>query len=214
MKLKHLLISFTYIVSINFSQQTDIIGTFKFKKRNPGVALLYFDQDKGLKVSKPSLDQMYKTFVKPLLVVNPGAEITFKNSDSVDHNIYASDKKQNVKFDVGLIATGADSQYKVEWDKGKVVKLRCKIHPKMKTYIANIESEYHKVVPFEKKQKEVSFELKDVPSQLETIEIWLPKYNELNVNLKPGETKTIELKRKGKLKGTLELERRMKTNEK
>ncbi|MCO4784003.1 MAG: hypothetical protein KC646_16870 [Candidatus Cloacimonetes bacterium] len=214
MNLSNIIIIFLCIVSVGFTQNTNITGTFTFKKRNPGVALLYFDQDKGLKVSNANLDQMNKAFVKPLLVVNPGSEVKFKNSDAVDHNIYASDKKQKVNFDVGLITTGGDTNYKVEWDKGKVVKLRCKIHPKMKSYIASIESEFHKVVPFEKREKELTFEMSSVPENLDSLVIWMPKYKELHVNLKPGESKTFELTRKGKVKGFLSLKRSVAIDEK
>lgn len=194
------------LLFLSFSIADTVKGEFNFKKRNSQVALVYVENIKGFKSEDPSLDQLNKKFTKSVVVANPGSTVRFDNSDSVNHNIYAEDKEADVSFDVGLIEPGGKSEYKVDWDAGKVIKIRCKIHPKMKSYIANIESPYHTIVEFEKKQKSKSFEL-EVPKEAVEFKVWMPRYEEITMKLAPGESKTVDLIRKGKSRGTITLNR-------
>ena len=75
----------------------------------------------------------------------------------------------------------------------------------MKSYLANIPSATYTIVELEKKVKEYSFEVNRVNQSKVKLIIWLPKYDEQIVELKFGTTTTVNLTKKGKPRGTIEL---------
>ena len=148
-------------------------------------------------------------FSKKIIVVPKATTISFKNSDVIDHNIFADDKDANVKFDAGLVAPGNDAKQPSTWPEGTIIRIGCKIHPKMRSYVAVASSAYFAEVEFDSKVKKTPFEIKDVPDSLTKVNIWLPRYEKIEVAIKKGETKTVELKKPGKTKvyGTVTLTR-------
>ena len=183
-------------------------GTFTFKKKPPSVALLYFPEDTSLSSQVQTvIDQNNKQFSQKLYVTTKGANAIFKNSDSINHNIFANDKKSGVKFDVGLMQPSGSNVYEVEWQE-KVVKCGCKIHPKMKTWIASISSQYYKIIEFDRSKKELAFDMNGFPENLSVIKLWMPAYEPIEVQLSKGESQAIELKKRGKIYGTLNLARK------
>lgn len=200
MKYKNLLIALSLAVSTN-GIAANLSGSLTFDKKAPFTGVLYAKGGSGPKTD--NLDQANKVFDKKLLVVGKGGEITFKNSDSFQHNIFANDATNNVKFDVGLMEQGQSKQITTDWDEGTVTRIGCKIHPKMRSYIANVNSDAYHVFPFAKGQKDYPFDL-DVGSHSQ-FTLNIPKYDPINVNMSAGETKTIEVTRKGKKKATLTL---------
>lgn len=183
-----------------------ITGKITFVKRPPFTGILYV-VDGGQGKQSPSIDQKDKAFTTKIAVGHPSDTITFSNSDTFEHNIYASDKKQNVKFDVGLMSPNNTTEMTMDWNKNTLVRIGCKIHPKMRGYIANIDSSVYHSFDFEKKVKEYEFKIENVPSGKDNLELLLPKYPNHQIALKKGENKTIEIKRKGKVKATLTLSR-------
>lgn len=185
-----------------------ISGEFKFNKKPPSVALIYFHEDNSLKSAGPTVDQKDKQFVQKMLVGSSGAKIKFMNSDSVDHNIFASDSKSGASFDAGLLPPGQTSQTELTWKPDEVVKIGCKIHPKMQAYIANITSAHHKIVEFEGKSEGAGFTLEGVPEKYTKVRIWFPKQDPVDIVIKKGETKQVDIMEKGKPFGTLKLARK------
>ena len=179
-------------------------GEFVFEGKAPEVALVYFPEDNSLtSATAPTLDQAEKTFTPALAVGPKGAKITFKNSDSIAHNIFADDKEANVKFDVGLLNAGSEAVQDMQWE-NTVVKCSCKIHPQMRAWIASISSQYYKIVDLDKGK---SFDLSSIPDHLSVVKVWLPNYDPVEFTLQHGESQDIELKKKSKAAGTLKLSR-------
>ena len=173
----------------------------EFEKKPPSVGLLYMADDKSLSSAKgPIMDQKNKNFSYKMIVGTEGSEVTFKNSDSFEHNIFANNKKTGVNFDVGLIPSGGETKVKMDWGEG-VVRIGCKIHPKMRAYVANISSKYHKVVEFDKKKKSYTIKF-SAPGSLTKLKLWLPKYNDVEIDLSKGEGSTDIMKKKS-VRGTL-----------
>ncbi|ETW97126.1 MAG: hypothetical protein ETSY1_23905 [Candidatus Entotheonella factor] len=183
-------------------------GTFTFTKRAPRAALIYFPEDQSLPVDTPAVvDQKDEQFTQRIVVVRKGAQATFQNSDTVDHNTFVHDEDAGVKFDIGLMSPGGSVQQEITWE-NQIVRCGCKIHPKMRLWIASIASKYHKTVEFEKKAKTATFTIDDVPETLTQIRVWMPKYDPIEVNLMPGASSEVELLRKNKPRGVLKLTRK------
>ena len=184
-------------------------GEFRFEKSPPSVALVYFSEDSSLGASNgPTVDQKDKKFVNKMLVGRTGCRILFNNSDSLDHNIYANDPKVGVDFDAGLVPPGETSELQMTWKPDAVVKIGCKIHPKMQAYIANISSSYYKIVEFSPTEKEVDFTLDKVPDKFTKIRIWFPKQDPIDAEVKKGQVRTLRIAEKEHISGTLKLTRK------
>lgn len=184
-----------------------VSGTFHFNEKPPKVGLLYFSEDKGL--SQPlTIDQDNKQFLQQMVVASPGETITFKNSASISHNIYANDPHLKVKFDLGLALPESDfsKSQPVSWANGAVLKVGCKIHPNMRVYIASIASRYNQIVEFNDATTPV--EIKAPAANLTKVVVWLPQFDPTEFTIKPGEHKQIALKRDKQDVGTLTLDRR------
>lgn len=183
-------------------------GTFTFTKRAPRAALIYFPEDKSLPVDTPAVvDQKDEKFTQRIVVARKGAQATFQNSDTVDHNIFVHDQKAGVKFDIGLMSPGGRVQQEITWE-NQIVRCGCKIHPKMRLWIASITSQYYKTIEFEKKVKTVTFTMDEIPETLVKVRVWMPKYDPIEVELMPGESKEAEMTRKNKPRGVLKLTRK------
>ena len=100
--IKYLLVVLSLIGFSSTSWADEISGKITFVKKPSFTGILYVSDTKG-NAKKPLIDQKGKAFTAKVAVGSPNDVITFKNSDTFDHNIYASDRKQNVKFDVGLM---------------------------------------------------------------------------------------------------------------
>ena len=182
-------------------------GTFTFAKKAPQVALIYWPEDTSLPTSRPTvIDQQNKQFTQKLYVAPQGGHALFKNSDSISHNIFVNDKKAGVQFDIGLMQPGDNHTKEVEWNE-KVVRCGCKIHPKMKSWVASISSRYYKIIEFKKGQKEFQFSMNTFPEHLTKVKVWMPKYKEIELSIASGASKKVDLEKKGKPAGALTLTR-------
>jgi plastocyanin len=184
-------------------------GEFTFTGKPPSVALVYFkDEPAAAKAPAPEVDQKDKKFTKKLVVGSSGSKISFLNNDDVDHNIYANDAKSGVNFDVGLVPPKQTSKVDLTWKEGMVVKISCKIHPKMQSYIANVPGTHHAVVEFEPADRKVAFAIDNVPDKLSAVSIWFPKNDPIDVAVKKGESKSADILEKGKVEGSVSLVRK------
>jgi plastocyanin len=76
--------------------------------------------------------QKDREFSQSTLTVKPGDTVTFKNTDSVTHNVFSN--TPGLEFDIRRQAPGASST--VPFPKEGEVEVRCSIHPKMKLTIS------------------------------------------------------------------------------
>ena len=172
----------------------------KFEKKAPFVGLVYFSEDKSLADSDQrfSLDQEGKKFSSKLVIVPKGKEVAFYNSDEIDHNIFADDKENNVKFDVGLIPPSGRVKKEADWPDGSITRVGCKIHPAMRSYIAVISSQYNGVIDFPNKTKSCTVSLSNVPATLKKVRVWFPRFETIEIEVPSGKSVTVEIKKKGK----------------
>ncbi|WDE13978.1 hypothetical protein [Thalassomonas haliotis] len=183
-----------------------VTAELEFTKRPPFAGLIYLVDNKSTS-SQVTIDQKDKQFTRKLQVGSSGQQIQFNNSDSVEHNIFTNETKHSANFDVGLMQPGASSQVALNWQENSIVRIGCKIHPKMRAYIANILSDYYQVLDFEKKKKNYQIQIENVPSTLTTMNLLMPGYKSMEFELQPGETKEVPISKKGKQRGTLKLSR-------
>jgi len=183
-------------------------GKFEFETRKPFVALVYLaDDQSGDEYLCGSLDQKDKTFSSRLIIAQNGCEVVFTNSDEMNHNIFANDVRTGVSFDVGLIAPGTNAKTTVGWAEGQVLRVGCKIHPKMRSYIANTKSAYATAVTFDPEKPETHFSIPDIPEGEHKIVVWFPKMESLDFALASKEAKKLAIQRNGKTYGSLSIAR-------
>ncbi|MBQ4889075.1 hypothetical protein J8L86_04400 [Shewanella sp. MMG014] len=180
----------------------EITGTISFIKKPPMVGIVYVPSSQSDQYA-PVIDQVDKQFTSKMAVVNAGNLVTFKNSDDVEHNVFANDTSQSAKFDVGLMSPGGEKKIKVDWDKNSIVRVGCKIHPKMRTYLAAIDTPFHQILEFQKGTQEYTFSIKNVPADSNKVVFSIPKYDLLTVELTSGSIWTAEITKKGKVRGLL-----------
>lgn len=203
MLMKHFFCILLLVTGANV--EADLIkATFEFTGSKPKAAAIYVINDGAAKIVE-QLDQEDKQFTKKVVFSSPGSKVNFHNSDTVDHNIFARDTGTQVQFDIGLMAPGADTSVDVSWSEDSLVRVGCKIHPKMKAYIANVKSDHY--IAINPREQVGEIELKGVPAALQDIKVLLPKYDPVKVSLNKGESKTLSLTKKGKTKGTITLSR-------
>lgn len=185
----------------------DLEAVFEFSSKPPEVGLIYLPENKELK-SGPVIDQKDREFTQGIFVGSPGSEMVITNSDDTDHNVYAGDAEAGANFDVGLAPPGSETKQNIDWKEDMVVKVGCKIHPKMRTYVANISSKYHQIIEFDRSQKSISMNLDTFPNELKKVTVWLPRYDPIEVSLAKGESTTVTLIKSGKERGKLTLKRK------
>lgn len=199
--------SLTFGLAFSQALSADTItGELSFLKK-PSFAGVIYVENKGYGVRETTLDQKDKKFTRKMIVTSPGGTLTFKNSDSFEHNIYSNGINNASKFDIGLMVAGVQKKIEVNWVADSVIRVGCKIHPRMKAYIANIESSLFQVIPFEKKKTNYAIKLDGISGDQVKIKLKIPKYTDTEVTLVSGESKTVDVLKKGKKKATLTLHR-------
>jgi plastocyanin len=196
-----LLSSIMLLAASTSAMAGNLTGSIIFDKKPAFAGVLYVADGKS-GPAKTSIDQMDKEFTSKLAVIGTGGTLEFSNSDSFQHNIFANDKSTGIKFDVGLMETGQKTEIKADWKDDTVTRVGCKIHPKMRTYVANIQSSAYQVFDFEKGANEYAIKFSSKSDSNEFV-LMIPKYDELKFTLNPGEEKTLEITRKGKKKASI-----------
>lgn len=199
---KYLIISIL-VLQAGWISAATISAKIAFKGRPAFSAVAYLND--GSVLENQIVDQKDKQFTQKIFVNLKSTELIFKNSDAMDHNIYANSPKDGIKFDVGLLSPGSKTKVDAKnWKEGAVIRVGCKIHPKMKSYIAILPSSNFKIIKFKKGTKEYSVEFSDV-SGPQPFHLKIPGYHPVKVDLNVGDSKTIDLIKKKKVKGTIEL---------
>lgn len=184
----------------------ELVFTINFDKRPPFTALAYIDD--GGQSKTITIDQKDKKFLSPAYVITTDDKLVFKNSDDIDHNIYANSPANGVKFDVGIIEPQSETAIDgSKWPKNSFVRIGCKIHPKMKSYIANINSSNSKTLVFTNKKKRYITKLENITGEQKAT-LWMPKYELIQTTLSEGQSKTVDIVKNGKKRGTVTIEYR------
>lgn len=184
-------------------------GTLSFE-RSPRVALVYFPEDVGLQPAELVIDQKDKAFSVPLVAGALGSRLVFRNSDSIQHNVYADDQRAGVSFDIGLAEPGVAKGAQITWKTGEVARCGCKIHPRMQLWVASITSRYHQVVVFPDSVPEgqpavATITIANVPEGLRQVRVWMPKLDQQNLTLVTGQPAEAVYRHKEQVLGTLTL---------
>jgi len=180
-------------------------GEITFLKKPPYAGILYvLDEEK--KVSAvASVDQKDREFTKRIVPTSKGLVVTFNNSDSVDHNIFAQDKATGAKFDIGLMPPGNTSTVDVNWEENSLIRIGCKIHPKMRSYIANVPSNHYQVFQFRDDAPPYTFSIEGISKASTKAILILPGYDFLEIDLNGDSGKSLTFTRKGKPKGNINI---------
>jgi hypothetical protein len=113
------------------------------------------------------LDQRNLHFVPHTLVVLPGQEITFRNSDPLLHNVFSPDV-QGEKFNLGTYPAGESRSHTFQRVGAHVI--LCHIHPEMAAYVFVTETRYHAVV-----DEMGRFRIDSIPPGDYTLHAWHPR---------------------------------------
>ena len=184
-----------------------LTGTFSFSQARaiPKTALLYMPEDDGLE-SQPIVDHFDGDFTKNLIVGSPGEDIVLRNSDLVGHTIYAESNVEK-HWNIDFMPPNSSTVRKIDWQKDEFVTLQCRLHEYMKAWVGAIETRYYKVIDFRENELEFDFEYQAFPAQFSEFKIWLPEYDPVTFALKKGQKITVDLIRKGQVRGTLTMRR-------
>lgn len=182
-------------------------GTITFTKGTSAGLLAWVPGVTKANVPPAVIDQKDKIFSPSMIAVRPGATITMRNSDAIQHNAYANDKATAVSFDTGLNAPSSDTPLKVDWPAGKVVRLGCKIHPAMQVWIASLDTDAWTVPALGAgagDSKLATFTVTDVPADATKLGVWTSKFGEVELVLKAGTAVSVTLGTADKPAGTVQ----------
>ena len=199
-----LILFFVLLTSISVCWSETISGTISFDKRVPEASLIYIHGNSTQPLNG-QLDQKNKAFVSKIVAASPDSIFSFSNSDDINHNIFAKDKSSAATFDIGLMKSGDKVDIDVNWTAGTLVKIGCKIHPRMRAYIANINASHHQILTFTKSRKEYDFSIDPSDQKAVEIGILIPGYAPINFTLEAGKSRVIELLRRGKRRGEISI---------
>lgn len=165
----------------------------RWAKRFPMV--VYLDRVEGKKFTplerKPSLDQKKLTFVPRVLPILAGTTVSFKNNDTVTHNIFSPSGE---KYDLGNWDQGEVREHTFE--KAGVYTQLCKLHTEMVAYIVVVETPYFSTTLTE----DGSFEVRNVPPGKYTLKVWGERLKKAQlktsqeVEVMAGQVAKVELK--------------------
>ncbi|PCK09076.1 MAG: hypothetical protein COA42_05820 [Alteromonadaceae bacterium] len=177
-----------------------------FLKRPPRIGIFYAVESEA-SGKNAEIDQIAKKFTSTINVADTTGELVFDNSDSVDHNIYANDTRNQVQFDIGLMSPGHKVNIPLNWKEDTLVRIGCKIHPKMRTYVANINSASYSILNFKDKNPKHTFTLDNIGSHVKELAVLFPGYDLIKVTINSGQSSTVTVTKKGKEKASATISR-------
>ena len=127
--------------------------------------------------------------------------------DDVQHNVFINEKEPSVNIDIGLADPKTKNIQALSWPNGSMVKMSCKIHPRMVSYMASIDSKYVQTMDFEK-NKDLKFTIPEVPNKFTTLKILIPRYDPLEISdIKGKFSKSFDLTKDKKKQGQITITR-------
>lgn len=109
------------------------------------------------------MDQRGKQFLPHVLAVTVGTVVTFPNSDTVFHNVFAHFHAK--RFDLGMYPQGSSKRQR--FDKPGLVALFCNVHSEMSAFIMVLDTPYFAVT-----DKEGKFTITGVEMGQYTAKVW------------------------------------------
>ncbi len=131
------------------------------------------------------LDQRNLHFIPHTLVVSPGQEVAFRNSDPLFHNVFSPDA-QGEDFDLGTYPAGESRSHTFERSGAHVI--LCHIHPEMVAYVLVIEARYQAVV-----DEMGRFRIEGIPPGTYTLHAWHPRAVAYEQLIRVSAEKTLHL---------------------
>lgn len=177
-----------------------------FLKKPPRTGIFYAVENKA-SGKHAHVDQIEKKFTADINVVDSAGELIFENSDKVDHNIYINDTRNQIQFDTGLMVPEQTINIPVTWKNDTLVRLGCKIHPKMRTYLANINTENYIILDFKDKNPFQKFTLDNIGDHITELAVLFPGYDPIKIPLDSGQSNTVTVTKKGKEKASATISR-------
>lgn len=203
------LLSAVCLAAISFPAITTadtISGTFTFDKRPPAAAIVYVKDGTPAELSEIVVNQVNKEFAQPIAIAPKGTTVIFRNSDTIQHNVFGTSTEANVSFDSGLVDPDSDVLQEVTWEEGEFVTVGCRIHPKMRIWIGSVTTSNYTILPIDREQ-EVSFKIEGVPASASEVVVWFPRYDPIEISLSGSNSSTHELTYKAKPIGSLAISR-------
>ncbi|WP_435274178.1 hypothetical protein ACMAZF_12675 [Psychrobium sp. nBUS_13] len=208
MKNIYFLFLFLFLFLLNITQAIadEVSFNFKFIESTPKFGLILVENNKKIE-SDTIIDQKNKKFIKKFFVSNNGGEISIKNSDKYGHNVYINDRINSFKYDSGLIKQGDLKKTNLNIDDNRMIRVGCKIHPRMKSYIIKSKSNNYKEILFSEKNKEHKFKLDRINENENTFKVFIPNLNPITFTAIKGELKELEIIKKNEIIGFLSISR-------
>lgn len=165
-----------------------------FRARHSGNVVVYLES-KSLKKEYPplekhsTLDQKNLVFIPRVLPILKGTTVDFRNSDDVQHNVFAPGKVE--KFNLGTWGLGGVKSH--VFNKPGEVIILCNVHSEMVAYIVVLENPY-----FVKTEKEGNFRIENIPPGTYQLKTWHEKMKSApqEVTIAKEEIKEIHLELK------------------
>lgn len=135
---------------------------------------------------RATIDQRRLRFSPRILVVGPGAEVAFRNSDPLLHNIFSPDEKEPV--DLGTYPEGESRSHRFERIGPHVI--LCNIHPEMEAWVYVAPSPWRAV-----SSETGEFRIADVPPGDYRLHVWHRRTSPLEraLTVPPEGTSTMNL---------------------
>jgi len=137
------------------------------------------------------VDQKYTEFTPSISAVPEGATVTFKNEDTVNHNVELFAANGTLLKDLGTHPPDQSVTYKVT--KAGPIHLKCKIHPGMNGWLYVTPSQY-----FTTTKSNGSYALDNLPAGKYRVVVWQPDavQQEQVVTVAGGVNLNFKLKKK------------------
>lgn len=116
-----------------------------------------------------TIDQIHLSFSPRTLVIAPGTEVSFLNSDQVLHNVFGPGLGGMDAFDLGTYPQGAHRSYAFEQAGLHIV--LCHIHPEMAAYVIVAPTRHSALTAVDG-----SFDLVDVRPGRYRLHAWHPRH--------------------------------------
>ena len=175
-----------------------VSGVFTYTERGLGASIIYIDSDKDVAPVTVRVNQVNKEFSEKIIIAPKGSKITFDNSDTVQHNVFVNNQEAGVEYGSKLSDPGTSADMPIDCNDYTFISVGCKIHPKMRLWVGNLKSEHVYVAEFAKGKLRKEASLEGVADSAQSIKIWIPRFDPAELELAPGEAKSVEVTRKGK----------------
>ena len=166
--------------------------------------IIYMPEDESL-VSQPILDHDGGDFTKRMIVGPPGEAIVLRNSDEIGHTIYAQSEIRERLWDVDFMPANTTTSRAISWKIDEFAELKCKLHLYMQAWAGAIKTRYYKIIDLPEHQQEIHFTYAGFPADFSQVKIWMPEYDPIALSIQAGEQVSMDLVRKGKVRGKLVL---------